>query len=301
MEFVRVSAEHHFLNTLETLSGNPEGWFCLYFCFSKTLSHKNVVSDKSLIMGRLKELQEKAENFSGEFQKHYADGLSGYSYIFADQDVVLLCHAPSDEEKLRVREIFQLLSAKLPKGFSDLSALKGSLSSQHTLADKKMLSAKLQSSYACMADKHKVSSIAARRKRRDAPLVMVVEDDRFTAHYASTIISKEFNLVMCRNAEEAIEAYIENAPDIVFMDIHLPGLSGHDALEAIYAVDPEAFVVMLSVDTVKDNVVKASQNGARKFLKKPFTRDRILETVKNSPYVRAHLRSTSTGHDTLMN
>jgi DNA-binding NtrC family response regulator len=59
-------------------------------------------------------------------------------------------------------------------------------------------------------------------------------------------------------------------------DIHLPGLDGHETLNAIRKADPAAYVVMLSVDAVKTNIVEASKGGASGFLKKPFTKDRMI-------------------------
>jgi two-component system chemotaxis response regulator CheY len=300
MELVQNSAEHHFITQLDQLSGKTEGWHCLYFSLSKIIGHQSLISDLSAIQSRMEQARIMRDQFLKDIQEAISQDLNGFIYAFCDLDVLVLVQAQKDSEKNAIKDIFRGLSQKIPKGFSDISLLAGTSQAHQKLADQKLLATKLQDSYRSMADTNKVSSIAARRKRRKDPLVMVVEDDRFTAHYASTIISKEYDLVMCRNAEEAIAAYIENAPDIVFMDIHLPGLSGHDATEAIYAVDADAFIVMLSVDTVKENIIKASQNGARKFLKKPFTRDRLLDTVKCSPYVRALMRTTSTGHDTLM-
>ena len=84
-----------------------------------------------------------------------------------------------------------------------------------------------------MADSNKVASIDIRRDRHEDPVVMMVEDDRFTATYAANIISKDFDLILAKSGEEAIALYIEHCPDIVFLDIHLPGLSGLDTLVAI--------------------------------------------------------------------
>src|SRR5690606_8687745 len=98
-----------------------------------------------------------------------------------------------------------------------------------------------------------------RRKRRDSPLVMVVEDDRFTASYIQNFL-REYDVVIARNGEEAILKYIEYAPDAVFMDLHMPGLNGDQALQAIKAADPDAFVVMLSVDTAQHSIMSASEH-----------------------------------------
>lgn len=290
MEIISNSAEHHFFTKLDALEIQPEGWYCLYFSLSRFVSHQDLCARPKNILPALAETKARRDAFVGHFEEICGSGIEGLVYLFSDFDVLLLCKASDENTVSRVMDIYRKLAGLVPKGFSDMNPLKGSSMAQHKLADQKLLGAVLHASYQAMRDGNKVSSIGVRRKRRDAPLVMIVEDDRFTAHYASTIISKEYEFVLCRTAEESIAAYIEHAPDIVFMDIHLPGISGHEALEAIYSVDPEAYVVMLSVDTVKDNVIKASKSGARLFLKKPFSKERLIEAVRNSPYVRARMR-----------
>ncbi len=124
-----------------------------------------------------------------------------------------------------------------------------------------------------------------RRIKRDEPIILVVEDDRFTATYISGFL-KEFDLIVARSGEEAVLKYIEYAPDAVFLDIHLPGINGHQTLQAIKCADPDAFVVMLSVDTAKSSIMSASENGAVSYLKKPFSRERVLNTLRLSPFIR---------------
>ena len=144
-----------------------------------------------------------------------------------------------------------------------------------------------------MADKHKVSSIMLRREKREHPLVLVIEDDRFTASYTAGILHREYDLVLAKNGEDGLLQYIEHAPDIVFVDIHLPGLTGHQVLKALKIIDPNVFAVMLSVDTVKDNIVQSAAGGANNFLKKPFSKERLLSIVKMSPYVQGISRGNS--------
>jgi CheY-like chemotaxis protein len=170
--------------------------------------------------------------------------------------------------------------------YADRCVLGDDLYNYQKLADAKLLSAKCFEAYKAMGDANRVMSIPIRRSRRDVSKVMIVEDDRFTASYAANILSKDYDLTICRTGEEGIIAYIEHAPDIVFLDIHLPGINGHDTLQAIRAVDPKAFVVMLSVDTAQNSISRATKTGAHSFLKKPFSKDRLLNTVKSSPYVR---------------
>ncbi|MCB9983755.1 MAG: response regulator [Rhodospirillales bacterium] len=299
MELIRGSAEHYFMKMLDDLKEQSSHWYGLYFSLSKILDHADLISDLSKMSEKIDAARARSDVFAEELFAVLKDHFKGSVCVFEDLDVFALVRVRDKMDVKHLDEAYKKMKAKLPSGFANMEGLANCLRNYQKLADDKVLSARKFEAYGVMADTHKVSSIAVRRKRRDAPLVMVVEDDRFTAHYASTILSTDFDLVVCKDGEEAVQAYIEHAPDIVFLDIHLPGMSGHDVLQSIHAIDPRGFVVMLSVDSVQDNIVRASKMGARNFLKKPFTKERMIEVVKNSPYVRELTRSDRAGTETM--
>jgi DNA-binding NarL/FixJ family response regulator len=79
---------------------------------------------------------------------------------------------------------------------------------------------------------------------------------------------------------------MDQAPDVVLMDIHLPGLSGQQTAEVIRRMDPDAYVVMISVDTATDTVRTATLNRVGAFLKKPFSKERLHAAIGRSPHVK---------------
>lgn len=285
MKIVKESAEHHFVTALEKLKDNPKGWMSQYYALSRMLAHRQIVSDLLQIQPLIEKALVKSSNFADELLEKTSAVQKGFIYLFSDGDILLLASPENEQEKSQISAV-QSDMGKLHPGLCDFSTLAGEFYNFQKLADRKLVSAKCFDAYKVMSDNNKVSSIAARRARRDESKVLIIEDDRFTASYTANILSKEYDLAVCRTGEEGIISYVEQAPDIVFLDIHLPGLSGHDTLAAIRAVDSKAFVVMLSVDTAKSNIMQASQTGAQKFLKKPFSKERLLNTVKSSPYVR---------------
>ena len=299
MELVRDSAEHYFLNILENMKNKPTDCYGLYFSMSKALNHQDLVSDLSQLSKKIEVARTKTDVFADELHAALQDAFDGGISVFKDLDIFAYVHVKDKMAKKHLEEIYKTMAGKLSKGMSDMDSFAGQFRSYQKIADEKLLSARRLDGYEIMADAHKISCIPALRKRRDEPLVMVVEDDRFTAHYASSILSNDFDLVICKDGEDAVQSYIQNAPDIVFLDIHLPGLNGHEVLQSIHAVDPEAFIVMLSVDSMKENIKKAEKMGAHNFIKKPFTKERLVEAVKASPYVKALTRTDTTDSEHL--
>jgi two-component system chemotaxis response regulator CheY len=286
MKLITDSAEHHFLTTLDSLKETPQGWAVYYFAHSKFTDHKGLISQPAAIEKAISAQREKSKIFADELLRATSSLEKGYIYLFTDNDVVMVAHAGKPEQQELAQKIYWEMAKPLPAGFTEMGMLAGGFYNHQKLADHKFLSAKRFEAYHAMTDEHKVTSIFLRRERRDDPKVMIIEDDRFTAAYTANILGHKYDLVIARNGEEGIISYIEHAPDVVFLDIHLPGLNGLETLQAIRAVDPKAYVVMLSVDSAKDSIVQSTANGASKFLKKPFSKQRLLTVVEGSPYVR---------------
>jgi len=299
MEVITESSEHHYLSLLERIKEDPKNWAALYFGLSSDLDQKDLIKAPAAIREKIGTARQKAEDFMNALAGKAGDLSEAYLYLFTDHDVMLVVRHEDQRESEFTQKLFGEVTKGLSVDFCDYATLEDELFNYQKLAERKLITAKRFESYDIMADKNKVANIALRRKRRGHPLVMVVEDDRFTASYAANILNRDYDLVLCRTGEEAIADYIECAPDMVFLDIHLPGLTGHQTLHCIQAVDPKAYVWMLSVDTVRTNIVQATETGAYGFLKKPFSKERLLRTVKKSPYVKDYNKGEP-GGETLL-
>ncbi len=296
MEVVQKSAEHHFLTNLQKLKNAPHGWAILYFSLSKYIDHDEILANSGAINKYLAQKRQDAEVHFVALKDEAGHVPKGTMYLFEDNDIALVAPYNSDESKANLKALYKFMASRFEKGLADFGILEHELYTYQKIVDQKFLSAKRMAAYREMADRHKTTSIPLRRERREHALVQVIEDDRFTASYAAGILNREYDMILSRCGEDAILQYIENAPDIVFIDIHLPGLSGHDVLKALKAVDPNIFAVMLSVDTVRDNIVKSAEGGANNFLKKPFSKERLLNVVKTSPFIQGSMRRGLSDH-----
>lgn len=121
-----------------------------------------------------------------------------------------------------------------------------------------------------------------RRNEREKMLVMLVEDDPLTRRLVSNAFKDNYALINVSNAHDAITSYLLHAPDIVFLDIGLPDVSGFHVLRQIVASDPEAYVVMFSGNSYLDNINTSLESGASGFIAKPFRRDKLEHYIADS-------------------
>lgn len=78
---------------------------------------------------------------------------------------------------------------------------------------------------------------------------------------------------------EAIEKFRECLPDIVTMDISMPNMNGIKAVEAIIEEFPKANIIMLSAINQKALVVEAIEKGAKHYIVKPFSEEKIRSVI----------------------
>ena len=93
--------------------------------------------------------------------------------------------------------------------------------------------------------------------------------------------SEEFELVgQARGGVEAVRAASELSPDVIVMDVMMPGKDGVEACREIMDSAPDTRVIMLTASTEEDAVIEALAAGATGYLQKVSGMDRLLSTVK---------------------
>jgi two-component system chemotaxis response regulator CheY len=80
---------------------------------------------------------------------------------------------------------------------------------------------------------------------------------------------------MARNGQEALRAAKQAAPDLVTMDLTMPGMDGLACIPELLAIRPRANILVISALTDKSTAIKALRLGARGFLPKPFDDDAL--------------------------
>ncbi len=109
-----------------------------------------------------------------------------------------------------------------------------------------------------------------------------VVDDEESIRDAALMNLSEYRVRAFASAEEALEAFEEEVPDLVLLDIGLPGMDGVQALERIKARHPEVLSIMITAFEDVQTVVAAMKLGAYDYVVKPLHMPALKTTIHNA-------------------
>ena len=115
--------------------------------------------------------------------------------------------------------------------------------------------------------------------------LLIADDEYLVLESLKMIISKNFkdiNIVATASSgREAIEKAVSFKPDIVFMDIHMPGIDGIEAIRQIKSVNSDTLFVILTAYEYFDYAKEALNLGVFEYLLKPINKNKLIETISN--------------------
>jgi two-component system, NtrC family, nitrogen regulation response regulator NtrX len=113
--------------------------------------------------------------------------------------------------------------------------------------------------------------------------VLVVDDEKGVREALKQVLEfEEIEVQTCASGMDALDAYKEFRPHLVFLDVKMQGMDGLEVLKRLREQDAHAQVVMISGHGTIQTAVEATQLGAYDFLEKPLDTDRILLTLRNA-------------------
>jgi two-component system chemotaxis response regulator CheY len=112
--------------------------------------------------------------------------------------------------------------------------------------------------------------------------VLIVDDAVVMRMMIKDILSKNgFEIVgEAQNGAEAVEKYKDLRPDVVTMDMVMPGIDGIAAVKRIVSEDPGAKILMCTSLGQEALLNEAMQAGAKSYITKPFQPSKILESIE---------------------
>lgn len=121
--------------------------------------------------------------------------------------------------------------------------------------------------------------------------ILIVDDEPSLLNGLARAFERagSWKVVRASNGREAVEAYEATIPDVVLLDVDMPGLSGLQVLQILTERDADATVMMLTGHSNVEMAVEAMQLGAETFIEKPF-RWQHLEAAADRAWEKSRLR-----------
>lgn len=112
--------------------------------------------------------------------------------------------------------------------------------------------------------------------------IMVVDDSPFASKQVKDIVEDNGYDVIgyAKNGEEGIELYKELKPDIVILDIIMPGIDGLETAEILKKNDPDVKILMLSSLCDAGTLEEVKSIGVKYLIPKPLEEDMLLATLQ---------------------
>jgi DNA-binding NarL/FixJ family response regulator len=127
-----------------------------------------------------------------------------------------------------------------------------------------------------------------------AERILIVDDHPLTRSALAALLRQhDFDVVgEAADGEQAIERATELNPDLILLDLSMPGMNGLEALPKLRAAAPESEVVVLTASGTEDNLLGAIRGGAAGYLLKSEPPERIVEFLRGVAQGEAALSGT---------
>lgn len=111
--------------------------------------------------------------------------------------------------------------------------------------------------------------------------ILIVDDSPISRKMLKSCLPKDrdFEIMEAGDGLEGVEKYRSFAPDMTFMDLTMPVMDGLEALREILKIDKGAVVVVCTADVQAQAIMRVYETGAAHLVKKPPTKDKILEAL----------------------
>jgi nitrogen regulation protein NR(I) len=120
--------------------------------------------------------------------------------------------------------------------------------------------------------------------------ILIVDDDKSIRYSLRRIFEEHYLVMTAQNGEEAISLFQQNLPDLIIMDIRMPGQNGIDLLKEMRAKDPKSLVIVMTAYGTTETAIEAMKWGAFDYILKPFSIPKMKELVEKALLLRKMMK-----------
>ena len=107
--------------------------------------------------------------------------------------------------------------------------------------------------------------------------ILIVDDDKDLRFNLSCILKeKGYEVIAAVDGKQALNALAQSSPDLVLLDVRLPGMDGVELLEEMKKIEKNLPIIMLTAYSDVKSAVKAMKSGAFDYITKPFDEEELI-------------------------
>lgn len=113
-------------------------------------------------------------------------------------------------------------------------------------------------------------------------IIIVDDEQRFLESQKVLLEADGFQVEIVNSGLKAAEYFRYKRFDLYIFDINIPKMNGFELMKALFGIDPDAVVIMMTGDVSVDTAITSMKLGAYDYLKKPFGYEDLLKTINNA-------------------
>ena len=112
--------------------------------------------------------------------------------------------------------------------------------------------------------------------------ILIIEDDLDIRIMMEYILREDYDLVLCEDGRSGIDKAVEERPDLILLDIYMPGISGLEVCKAVRnnSEISSTPVILLTAGALKEEVSEGYAIGADDYIFKPFEPGELIERIE---------------------
>jgi nitrogen regulation protein NR(I) len=116
--------------------------------------------------------------------------------------------------------------------------------------------------------------------------ILIVDDDKSIRYSLKRMMEGKYSILTAQNGEEALARVKQSLPDLIIMDIKMPGRNGIEVLKEIRSIDPKALVIIMTAYGTTETAIEAMKYGAFDYILKPFPIPQMKALVEKALALR---------------
>ncbi|MDK2971158.1 MAG: hypothetical protein PWP23_913 [Candidatus Sumerlaeota bacterium] len=127
--------------------------------------------------------------------------------------------------------------------------------------------------------------------------ILVVDDEPdFITGFRRVLARDDLEILSAQSGEEALALVRQRRPDVIFMDLRMPGLDGLATLKRLREMDSRLIIILMTAYTTTSTIIEAMKHGAFEFVAKPFSGTKLREIAAEALKVANDMRTVVSYH-----